>query len=236
MAKWANEDAYNAIVEDAASAYGVPSALIKAIIAQESGFNPQAYRPEVAINDASRGLMQLLLSTAKGEGYDGAGDGLFDPATNVDYGTSYLAGQLSRVQGNIADAVSAYNGGYRPSLGFGAVATQPLRLCLARDAKGTCISYRNVPIGEYGNQTYVNNVLSYYRYFLSKQASPVSTGGTSVPVSPTSSGSMSIPLAVGNQHSKSQADCRDCGTSTRTFRDTIQKTVVALCKKLFQCR
>src|SRR3954468_198549 len=99
MARWANEDAYDGIIRPIAAEYNVPVALIKAMIAQESGFRPNAYRAEVAANDASRGLMQLLLATARGEGYDGnAGDatqltGLFNPSTNIEYGTSYLASQ-----------------------------------------------------------------------------------------------------------------------------------------------
>lgn len=237
MARWANENAYDSIIRDVASRYDVPVSLIKAIIAQESSFRANAYRAETAIGDASRGLMQILLSTAKGEGYTGvAGDpaqgtGLFNPATNIEFGTSYLASQLEQVGGNITDAISAYNGGYRPTLGFGKVATKPMQLCLARDGQGKCIQYRNVSVGEYGNQPYVNAVLSNLAYFESQEQTPPTV------IAPTAPNTgMSPPLANGYRQSEPQTDSRDSGTRARTLGAQIRETVIRLCKRLRQKR
>lgn len=150
MARWAGENAYDAEVSAAAARYGVAAPLIKAVIAQESGFDPRAYRQEAKIGDASRGLMQLLLSTARALGYGGpAGNdttrvgGLYDPAVSVDLGTRLLKQNLDRGKG-VDAALSAYNGGWRPSLGFG----EPL-----------------ASTGQFRNQAYVDGVRDKVRYF-----------------------------------------------------------------------
>ncbi len=173
--RWLNEDKWTDAIKQAADRYGVPYPLVQAVIARESQFNPSAYRAEPKIGDGSIGLMQILLRTARGEGYTGpAGDskqltGLFDPATNIEYGTMFLATQLGRA-GTPAGAVSAYNGGYRPDLGFGKPASKPVRVCLARDqVTGLCVKYRDVAAGEYANQPHVDAVLSNLAYFEQKK-------------------------------------------------------------------
>lgn len=177
--RWANEDQWANAVQSIASDFGIPSNLVLAIIAQESGFVPTASRQETAIGDVSAGLMQILYGTAKGEGYTGELgsprllSGLYDPSTNLHYGISYLASQYERTNGYIPETISAYNGGYRPNLGFGAPATKSLTLCLARDATGKCIKTRNVAVGEFGNKPYVDAVLSNYAYFESKNPTVV---------------------------------------------------------------
>jgi soluble lytic murein transglycosylase-like protein len=137
---------------------GVPAQLIRAIIIVESGGNPLAIRQEPG-GEASRGLMQLLLSTARSLGYNGPPDGLFDPALNVKLGTAYLWRLYQRL-GDWQAVISAYNGGIRPELGFGARVTRRVTVCLARDAKtGRCIRARTALPGEFGNQPYVDKVL-----------------------------------------------------------------------------
>jgi soluble lytic murein transglycosylase-like protein len=101
---------YDPFILDASARYVVDPALIKAVITKESSWNPNAYRSEVQIGDASRGLMQILYNTARGMGYAGAPDGLFDPATNIDLGARYLASQLG--QYGYPAGVSAYNAGH----------------------------------------------------------------------------------------------------------------------------
>jgi soluble lytic murein transglycosylase-like protein len=99
--------------EIAASAqlYNVPETWVRAVIDTESSWRPMAYRAEPQISDASYGLMQLLTRTAKGLGYTGAPEGLYDPATNIDLGTKLL-GQLRRSYGDDFRRVySAYNSG-----------------------------------------------------------------------------------------------------------------------------
>jgi soluble lytic murein transglycosylase-like protein len=137
---------------------GVPAAIIRAVIAVESGGNPLAERKEPG-GESSRGLMQLLLGTARSLGYTGPPEGLFDPAVNVRLGTAYLW-QLYQRAGDWPGAISAYNGGWRPSLGFGRRLGRPMVVCLARDAEGRCIRSRRAAAGEFANQPYVDRVLA----------------------------------------------------------------------------
>jgi len=83
---------YLDLIRDIKRRYGfeaVPDGLTLATIETESSFDSDAIRVEPAINDASRGLMQILYGTAKQMGYSGEPDGLFDPETNIRYGTAY---------------------------------------------------------------------------------------------------------------------------------------------------
>jgi hypothetical protein len=102
---------FDSLIHSIASRHGVDPFLVKAVIAAESSFDPRAFRNEPQIKDASRGLMQTLYATARDMGYTGAPDGLFDPATSIEYGTRYLKRQLLRYSGDTARAVAAYNSG-----------------------------------------------------------------------------------------------------------------------------
>lgn len=87
----------------------------------ESGFNPSALRFEVRLGDASAGLMQTLLSTAKwlarDMGYSAFGlptlDSLLQAQTSIYFGAAYLE-YLSRWRGERRSEewiVRSYNGG-----------------------------------------------------------------------------------------------------------------------------
>lgn len=100
---------FDSSIAYAAQTFSVPESWIRAVIDVESSWNPNAYNP----NDPTGawGLMQLLYRTAQGLGYTGAPDGLFDPATNIYYGTKLL-GQLRVQYGDDFKRVySAYNSG-----------------------------------------------------------------------------------------------------------------------------
>ncbi len=85
--------------------------LVAAVIYAESHYNPKAQSPVGA-----RGLMQLMPLTAAGIARKLGDDSftiskLFDPATNIEYGTFHLQGLMGRYDGAVAPAVVAYNGG-----------------------------------------------------------------------------------------------------------------------------
>lgn len=145
-----HEHDYDALIDSASRQFGVSVALIKAFIAQESGFDARAYRAEPQIDDASRGLMQLLYATARDLGYTGTPDGLFNPETNINLGTKYIADNIRFAAANgyaLDSAISAYNGGFsgqRPG-----------------DGKRTT----DDDSGPFINQDYVDSVLSKASYF-----------------------------------------------------------------------
>lgn len=161
-------DPYKSLIERAAAKYGVDADLIRAVIAQESSFRSAASRTELLLNDSSQGLMQITLSTARGLGFNGTSAQLSTPENSIEFGTKYLASCLATRAGNIEDAVSMYNGGFRPKLAFGKVAgTTPTRVCLAwnQTQKGVCDRWYVPAPGQYGNQPHVNKVIGYYNTF-----------------------------------------------------------------------
>jgi len=108
---------YEEIIQAAAVNYDVPVSLIKAVIATESNWNPNAVRherlPDGTVWDTSRGLMQILFRTAVSLGFPNdpsQADKLFDPAINIDYGTRLLA-RLMRQYEYVDDIYAAYNAG-----------------------------------------------------------------------------------------------------------------------------
>lgn len=92
---------WQAAIQAAAAQTGVPAALLSSVMRQESGGNPWAVSPVGAI-----GLMQLMPATAAGLGVNP-----WNPAQNILGGARYLAEQLARFQGNVPDALAAYNAG-----------------------------------------------------------------------------------------------------------------------------
>jgi soluble lytic murein transglycosylase-like protein len=100
----ANKRKLKPMIDKIAKKRGVDSALVHAVIAAESGYNPRAVSPKGAV-----GLMQLMPATASDYGVVSTDD-LFNPKTNVDTGTRHL-GRLMRKYKNIRHAVMAYNAG-----------------------------------------------------------------------------------------------------------------------------
>ena len=101
---------YAEYVEGYAEAYGVPEGLVYAVIRTESSFDSGAVSPVGAV-----GLMQLMPSTFEwltdDKLFEHLESGmLYDPETNIKYGTYCLSFLYDRY-GDWELALAAYNGG-----------------------------------------------------------------------------------------------------------------------------
>ncbi len=92
----------DSLVSQNATTWQVDPALLKAVIANESGFNANA-----TSKTGAQGLMQLMPATAASLGVRDA----YDPVQNVAGGARYLRGLLDRFGGDTRLAVAAYNAG-----------------------------------------------------------------------------------------------------------------------------
>jgi soluble lytic murein transglycosylase-like protein len=98
----ARAETYTGLIDRTAQTLALHPALLRAVIAVESAFNPRAVSKAGA-----RGLMQLHPDTARRYGVGDA----FDPEQNVSAGAHYLSDLLHRYNNNLELALAAYNAG-----------------------------------------------------------------------------------------------------------------------------
>src|ERR1044071_1198918 len=90
------------LIDNAAKAQALPAKLVRAVIAQESGFH------SCAVSDkGAQGLMQLMPATAEQFGVKDP----FDPKANVEAGAKFLRALLEKYKGDLLQALGAYNAG-----------------------------------------------------------------------------------------------------------------------------
>ena len=93
---------YDSIIETAATQSSLQPELLRAVIAVESGFDPDAVS-----HKGARGLMQLMPKTARAYGAKNASD----PAQNVHAGARYLRTLMDRYEDDLELTLAAYNAG-----------------------------------------------------------------------------------------------------------------------------
>lgn len=92
----------NAAIETSANQYGLDPKLVRAVIKEESGFQPFALSTSGAM-----GLMQLMPGTAQGLGVNDA----YNIEQNILGGSTYLYYQLKEFDNDLTLALAAYNAG-----------------------------------------------------------------------------------------------------------------------------
>ena len=90
------------VIDKAAQKHSVDANLVRALIKQESNFNPSAVS-----NKGAMGLMQLMPGTARQLGVSDP----FDPQQNVDAGVKHLKQLLDNYNGDVRLGLAAYNAG-----------------------------------------------------------------------------------------------------------------------------
>lgn len=97
-----NRQAFSDVIKATAQVYTIDESLIRAIIHAESAYQPEALSPQGA-----QGLMQLMPATQK----ELQIEDIFDPVSNIEGGTRYLARLMKEFDQNIELAAAAYNAG-----------------------------------------------------------------------------------------------------------------------------
>ena len=126
----------DALVGSSSAQWGVDPALVKAIIANESGFNANA-----TSGVGAQGLMQLMPGTAAGLGVTNS----YDPAQNVSGGTRYIRGLLDRFNGDLPKAIAAYNAGPGAVEKYGGIPPYPETKNYVQNVLASYDKYRSQP-------------------------------------------------------------------------------------------
>jgi soluble lytic murein transglycosylase-like protein len=93
---------WRAHIRAAAEKYKLPEALLYAVMAVESNFDPRAVSEKGAM-----GLMQLMPGTARDMYVDNA----WAPEQNIEGGARYLRVLANQFEGDLVKTVAAYNAG-----------------------------------------------------------------------------------------------------------------------------
>jgi len=102
IAAASSQQSWVGVVRDAATTNNLPEALILAVIAVESNFDPRAVSEKGAA-----GLMQLMPGTAR----DMYVSDVFDPEQNIHGGSRYLRVLANQYGGDLVRILAAYNAG-----------------------------------------------------------------------------------------------------------------------------
>ena len=105
---------------------GLDEDFVKAVINQESGFNPKA-----TSHCGAMGLMQLMPATAQGLGVTDA----YDAEQNIQGGTKYLKGLMDRFGNDKSLALAAYNAGPGNVKKYGGIPPFSATKCFIKNVK-----------------------------------------------------------------------------------------------------
>ncbi|MBB4076569.1 soluble lytic murein transglycosylase-like protein [Bartonella fuyuanensis] len=98
---------YESLIQKLANKYNVPVNLAHAVVKFESN-----YKASIKGAAGEIGLMQIKPSTARGLGFNGSVQDLYDPATNLEYGMRYLGRAYKLSGGSTCGTILKYNAGH----------------------------------------------------------------------------------------------------------------------------
>jgi soluble lytic murein transglycosylase-like protein len=125
--------AFGAEIDAAAASNGIDPSLLKGLVSQESGFDPNARSGAGAV-----GLTQLMPGTAAALGVTNP----LDPAQSLQGGAKYLRQQLDRFGGDEKLALAAYNAGPGAVAKYGGVPPYSETQNYVNSVLGKAASYR----------------------------------------------------------------------------------------------
>jgi soluble lytic murein transglycosylase-like protein len=127
---------FSDLINAAAQKYGIDPALLKALIRQESNFNPSARSPAGA-----SGLTQLMPGTAAALGVSNP----LDPRQAIEGGAKYLSQQLKAFDGDVRKALAAYNAGPGAVQRYGGVPPYAETQNYVKKVQAFAAAYRGTP-------------------------------------------------------------------------------------------
>jgi soluble lytic murein transglycosylase-like protein len=128
--------AFGAEIDAAAASNGIDPALLKGLVSQESGFDPNARSGAGAL-----GLTQLMPGTAASLGVTNP----LDPAQSLQGGAKYLRQQLDRFGGDERLALAAYNAGPGAVARYGGVPPYSETQNYVNSVMAKAATYRGAP-------------------------------------------------------------------------------------------
>jgi soluble lytic murein transglycosylase-like protein len=128
--------AFGAEIDAAAASNGIDPALLKGLVSQESGFDPNARSGAGAL-----GLTQLMPGTASSLGVTNP----LDPAQSLQGGAKYLRQQLDRFGGDERLALAAYNAGPGAVARYGGVPPYRETQNYVNSVMAKAAAYRGAP-------------------------------------------------------------------------------------------
>jgi soluble lytic murein transglycosylase-like protein len=128
--------AFGAEIDAAAASNGIDPALLKGLVSQESGFDPNARSGAGAL-----GLTQLMPGTASSLGVTNP----LDPAQSLQGGAKYLRQQLDRFGGDERLALAAYNAGPGAVARYGGVPPYSETQNYVNSVMAKAAAYRGAP-------------------------------------------------------------------------------------------
>lgn len=118
-----NRQALTKIVDRHAAWQSLPTDFARAVVRVESSWNPMTTGAAGEV-----GLMQIKPETARGLGFQGSREQLYEPDTNVRWGMKYLAGAWKLADGDICQTVLRYQAGHGASTMTGAASAYCARV------------------------------------------------------------------------------------------------------------